>query len=77
MSLNHPSISHRVQEIDRLALLAEAAEERRAAEGRRGSGVRAPLVGTRRRLAAGLIAAGARLQGTARPVGTPATLPAR
>ena len=69
MSLNHPSISHRVQEIDRLALLAEAAEGRRAADARRPSAERTTRAAAmQRRLGSVLVTVGRRLQG-AEPVG--------
>ena len=73
MSLTHPSIVHRAREIDRLALLAEAAEDRRAAAALSPSAGRPSLAVTQaRRLGAALIAVGNRLQGP-QPAGHPRT----
>ena len=69
MSLNHPSIAYRVRESDRLALLAEVATARRAADARRSSTDRVADTATIRRcLCLALLAIGRRLHG-AEPVG--------
>ena len=77
MSLNHPSIAHRIREIDRLAVLAEAGEGQRAAEVRRPMEGRPALAATmRRRLGSATVCIGRRLQG-AEPVGHAAIVTAR
>ena len=72
----HPDTACALKEMDRRALLAEAAEARRAAQVRRAAAERPVLAATvRRYLGSAMVAIGRRLQG-AEPAGPARTAPA-